>query len=231
MSTVDPIAVLLADLDRPVSPRPEFEAALRTQLLAELRAPVVAGSTNGASRLTAQRRRWTPRRRRLALALAALVLAVVVVGSALAALGQDPFGGLGSWVGGNPGVPAPTVEARGFQTRNGASVCVVPEAHEAAAPAAQDTWGEAVQPAWLPGRRGLLPAARADASAVIAGRQPVRPVAGAQEFRGARARGVDSSFRRRKGGGGCGLRLRRRHRSGGRDPARPRRSPGSSGGE
>ena len=129
MSTVDPIAALLADLDRPLSPRPEFAASLRLQLLAELRAPTrgtVAGSTNGRSGISVRRRRWTPRRRRLVLALAALVLAVVVVGSALAALGHDPFGRLGSWVGGSPGTPAPTIEARGFQTRNGASYASFP---------------------------------------------------------------------------------------------------------
>ena len=50
MSTVDPIAALLADLDRPVSPRPEFEATLRTQLLAELRASTRLASLGGCCR-------------------------------------------------------------------------------------------------------------------------------------------------------------------------------------
>jgi Tol biopolymer transport system component len=41
--SVDPVAVLMAGTERPASPRPEFEQALRAQLLAELRESKPAG--------------------------------------------------------------------------------------------------------------------------------------------------------------------------------------------
>jgi type II secretory pathway component PulM len=42
MSTVDPVATILAALDRPVQPRAEFAESLRAELLAELQAPILA---------------------------------------------------------------------------------------------------------------------------------------------------------------------------------------------
>jgi hypothetical protein len=79
MSTVDPIAALLVDLDRPVSPRPEFEATLRAQLLAELRGPT---SLAVARRLLSvpARPRWS----RLKVALVLIVVFLLLAGVATA---------------------------------------------------------------------------------------------------------------------------------------------------
>ena len=72
------------------------------------------------------RARWTPRRRRVLFALVATVLAVIVVGSALAALGQNPFGTLTSWLSGSPGKPASASVQAGFAARNGSSYASFP---------------------------------------------------------------------------------------------------------
>jgi len=77
MSAVDPIAVLLADLDRPVSPRPEFEAVLRARLLAELRAPSSFGGTRRLLSVPAR-----PRWGRLRLALVLIVVFLLLAGAA-----------------------------------------------------------------------------------------------------------------------------------------------------
>jgi Tol biopolymer transport system component len=74
------------------------------------------------------RRRPLPRRRRFALALAAVAVAAVVIGSAFAATGHNPFGDLTSWLGGSPGTPAPAAEQRGFAARNDASYATFPQA-------------------------------------------------------------------------------------------------------
>jgi hypothetical protein len=83
MSTVDPIAALLADLDHPVSPRPEFEAALRAQLLTALRTPTSIGATRRLTRVPA-RRRWGRLKIALVLAVAFLLLAGVATATYLA---------------------------------------------------------------------------------------------------------------------------------------------------
>ena len=77
MNEQDPILAVLKDLDRPAAPRPEFAAALRAQLLAELAEP--NGAPDGRSILGA-RVRLRRRRPLLVGALAvALVAAIVVV--------------------------------------------------------------------------------------------------------------------------------------------------------
>jgi dipeptidyl aminopeptidase/acylaminoacyl peptidase len=81
VSTVDPVAALLANLDRALSPRPEFEQALRALLLTELRTPA---STPAARRSFSYAlppiRRWT----RLRLALVSIVLFLLLAGVATA---------------------------------------------------------------------------------------------------------------------------------------------------
>jgi dipeptidyl aminopeptidase/acylaminoacyl peptidase len=79
MSTVDPIAALLVDLDRPVSPRPEFEATLRAQLLAELRPPTSVGTARRLLSVPAR-----PRWGRLKLALVLIVVFLLLAGIATA---------------------------------------------------------------------------------------------------------------------------------------------------
>lgn len=103
MSKVDPIAALLADLDRPVSPRPEFEATLRMRLLAELQAPTSVGGTRQLLSVPA-RPHWgrlpialTERRgSRVRLALIAAVLFLLLGGIATAAYVVASYGGGGS---------------------------------------------------------------------------------------------------------------------------------------
>lgn len=73
----------------------------------------------------AAKRAWT-RPRRLVLALTLVVVSVIVVGSALAALGHDPFGSLTAWVSGKPGTPAPAAEQAGFTDRNGSTYASFP---------------------------------------------------------------------------------------------------------
>jgi hypothetical protein len=73
-----------------------------------------------------QPHRRRSRRMRFVIAVAALVIAVIAVGSALAALGQDPFGGLTSWLSGSPGTPAPAAQQAGFAARNHASYAAFP---------------------------------------------------------------------------------------------------------
>jgi uncharacterized delta-60 repeat protein len=108
MSTVDPIAAILADLDRPATVRQEFADALLSRLLAELTAPApgraliarparlyrgrVARVTGPQQTTTTWLPRWQWRRGILAFAL--VVVGVVVTGSALATLGYHPLGGL-----------------------------------------------------------------------------------------------------------------------------------------
>ena len=79
MSTVDPIAALLADIDRPVSPRPEFGTTLRAQLLAELRASTSIGITRRQLTVPA-RPRWS----RLKIALVLIVIFLLLAGVATA---------------------------------------------------------------------------------------------------------------------------------------------------
>jgi Tol biopolymer transport system component len=68
--SVDPVAVLIAGTEQPTSPRPEFEQALRAQLLAELREPKPAG------------RRWL--RVALIAAVAFVLLAAIATATYLA---------------------------------------------------------------------------------------------------------------------------------------------------
>ena len=72
-------------------------------------------------------RRTQGRRRRVLLALALVLVGVLVAGSALAALGHNPFGGLTSWLSGAPGTPAPAAEQAGFAKRNGSSYAAFPK--------------------------------------------------------------------------------------------------------
>ncbi len=67
------------------------------------------------------------RPRRFLVALALFLLAAIVAGSALAALGQSPFGGLTSWFGAGPGKPAPPTEQAGFAARSDASYASFPK--------------------------------------------------------------------------------------------------------
>jgi dipeptidyl aminopeptidase/acylaminoacyl peptidase len=87
VSNVDPVAALFADLDRPLSPRPEFERALRARLLTELRTPA---STRAAWRSFSDAlppiRSWT--RLRLALVLIALFLLLAGVATATYLVGS-----------------------------------------------------------------------------------------------------------------------------------------------
>ena len=87
MSNVDPVAALFADLDRPLSPRPEFERALRARLLTELRTPA---STRAVWRSFSDAlppiRSWT--RLRLALVLIALFLLLAGVATATYLVGS-----------------------------------------------------------------------------------------------------------------------------------------------
>ena len=60
------------------------------------------------------------------LAVGALAAALVVVASALAASGHNPFGTIGSWLNGKPGQPASSREQAGFTNRNNASYAAFP---------------------------------------------------------------------------------------------------------
>ena len=79
MSTVDPIATLLADLDRPVAPREEFASALLSRLLvvldAESARPRRLALTVGSPALA-------PKRLRIALIVFILLLLVAAVATA-----------------------------------------------------------------------------------------------------------------------------------------------------
>ncbi len=66
------------------------------------------------------------RARRLALAVAALILALAVGAAVAAAFGHNVFGGLGSWLSGSPGRPAPAAEQAGFVRRSSASYARFP---------------------------------------------------------------------------------------------------------
>ncbi len=73
--------------------------------------------------------RAAPRRRRLrrlVLALTIAVMALAIASAVAAALGQDLFGGLSSWLGGAPGKPAPLAQQNAFAQRNGASYASFP---------------------------------------------------------------------------------------------------------
>jgi Tol biopolymer transport system component len=69
-----------------------------------------------------------PRRlmRRLVFVLVAVVVALVIVSAVAAAFGHSVFGGLGSWLGGTPGRPAPPAQQQAFAWRNGASYASFP---------------------------------------------------------------------------------------------------------
>ncbi len=73
--------------------------------------------------VTRTRRRARPRR---LLAAGAFAAALLVVASALAATGHNPFGTIGSWLNGNPGQPASSREQAGFTNRNDASYAAFP---------------------------------------------------------------------------------------------------------
>jgi hypothetical protein len=60
------------------------------------------------------------------LAAAAVVAALAVVASALAATGRDPFGAISSWLGGAPGEKASRAEQAAFTGRQGASYAAFP---------------------------------------------------------------------------------------------------------
>ena len=64
--------------------------------------------------------------RRLALALAIAVVTLAIASAVAAALGQNLFGGLSSWIGGAPGNPAPPAQQNAFAQRNGASYASFP---------------------------------------------------------------------------------------------------------
>jgi len=93
VSTVDPVAALLADVSRPVRPRLDFERALLQRLLSELH-PVV---TSSALRPRRTLPRWflpgVPWRVRVALVLMALLLLLAGVAAAT-------YLGVRSWVAG-----------------------------------------------------------------------------------------------------------------------------------
>jgi hypothetical protein len=80
MSTVDPVATILAALDRPVQPRAEFAESLRAELLAELQAPILARPRRTA------RLDWflpqAPPRLRLVLVTAVLLLLLAGIATA-----------------------------------------------------------------------------------------------------------------------------------------------------
>ena len=79
-----------------------------------------AGLTTHAPRV---RRRFM---RRLVFVLAAVVVALVIGSAVAAAFGHSVFGGLGSWLGGTPGQPAPPAQQQAFAWRNGASYAAFP---------------------------------------------------------------------------------------------------------
>jgi len=72
------------------------------------------------------RRRRARRVRRLALALAALIVALAIGAAVAAAFGHNVLGGLGSWLSGSPGRPAPAAEQAGFVRRSRASYARFP---------------------------------------------------------------------------------------------------------
>ena len=95
MSTVDPIAALLADFERPAAARQEFAAALLSRLLAELTAPgprraLIARPARLDRRRVLPRRGW-----RIAVAIALLLLL-------LAGIATATYVGLRQWVGSSP---------------------------------------------------------------------------------------------------------------------------------
>jgi Tol biopolymer transport system component len=83
-----------------------------------------AGLTPHAMRPPRRARRRVMRR--LAFVLAAVVATLVIGSAVAAALGHSVFGGLGSWLGGVPGQPAPPAQQRAFTWRNGASYAAFP---------------------------------------------------------------------------------------------------------
>jgi hypothetical protein len=102
--------------------RPDWTDVLR-------RAEVVSVLGNGRPRPRRVRRRGAPRRLMLAAALAALAVvatALTPAGPALGGLGRDAFDGLSSWLGREPGEPAPAEEQAGFSERNAASYASFP---------------------------------------------------------------------------------------------------------
>lgn len=87
----------------------------------------------GVSRATGWPAPFAPSRRlrrRLVVALAIVVAALVVGSAVAAALGHNPFGGLSSWLAGSPGSPAPTAEQAGFSARNDAVYASFPKGTE-----------------------------------------------------------------------------------------------------
>src|SRR5262249_25129667 len=76
MSEPDPVVTLLTQIDRPVTPSPEFAQALRTRLPAELAAPAGAPERPLAR---GPRLMLPPRRRRSVLAAAGALAAAAAV--------------------------------------------------------------------------------------------------------------------------------------------------------
>ena len=105
MSTIDPLAALLADLDRPVEPRPAFSEALLSQLLGELRPARGGAGRGGASSWRALLQAGTSTRLRLVLVLLALLLL-------LAGIATATYVGVRTWVSAGPNGPQATSDYR-----------------------------------------------------------------------------------------------------------------------
>jgi hypothetical protein len=102
--------------------RPDWADVLR-------RAEVASVAGNGRPRQRHVRRRGAPRKFQLAAALAVIAVlatAFTPAGTALGGLGRDAFDGLSSWLGREPGEPAPAEEQAGFRERNDASYASFP---------------------------------------------------------------------------------------------------------
>jgi hypothetical protein len=94
-----------------------------------LRRAEIVQAENGRTQLPAAPAATHRRpRRRLLLAAAVVLVAAAAYpfGPALAGLGRDAFDGLGSWLRGEPGTPAPAAEQAGFSERNAASYASFP---------------------------------------------------------------------------------------------------------
>ncbi len=95
MSAVDPIAAMLADLDRPAATRPAFADALLERLLSELTAPTSRREPTVRLVRLASRRLLPERRWRIAVAIAILLLL-------LAGIATATYLGVRSWVSSSP---------------------------------------------------------------------------------------------------------------------------------
>ena len=95
MSTIDPAAALLAGIDRPVAPRPEFAETLLSRLLVELRAPAAASARPRRSLRPSWFLLRAPHRLRLVLVAIALLLLLAGIATAM-------YVGVHAWVSSSP---------------------------------------------------------------------------------------------------------------------------------